>query len=86
MSKVRSFGIAFLLLLCSVSATATGPYGPPNACRWDTGYIVCGASCHWNNVCVSDAQEPAYCFYYFEPDGCFHDGQYDRCCDENYHW
>ena len=78
--KSKSLIVLLLSLIVLAAVPASAEY--IGNCEMDpNGYAVCGQQCHWQNYCMSNNYpREYYCYYYFHPPGCWHDGTYEECC------
>ena len=79
---MKLFRIAILLTLASIVTPSKAFAVVGGSCVPDqNGFISCGQQCYWTNICYSNNfPQEYYCYTYYEPFGCWHDGTYEPCC------
>ena len=90
--RVLASTLVFLAIAMSSSAQVSpgrNSHCPPDP---DAGWIICGATCEYPNVCHA-VQNPPVGLYCWQaalvngyPANVCHTGDYDPCCDPNYQW
>lgn len=78
MHRVRIVVVSALFaILISPAALRSQNTCPPDP----NGYVVCNSYCHWTNECYQADEQTDYCYVYYQPPGCYHDGEDEPCCD-----